>query len=90
MIGAGPPAPHAAAGKRPPVPGVIAKDAVGLGDDVPPFHVVKISAVPPGDRNFPLIPRSPDMLADSELRRQSHPWAASFSLKRNTCLEAKR
>ena len=45
MIGARGPAPHAVAGKRPPIPGVIAEDAVGLGDDVPPLDIVKIGSV---------------------------------------------
>ena len=36
-------APHAVAGKRPPIPGVIAEDAVGLSDDVPTLNVMKIS-----------------------------------------------
>ena len=45
MIGAGLPAPHAVAGKRPPIPGVVAEDAVCFGDDVPPLDIVKVGSV---------------------------------------------
>ena len=45
MIGAVCSAPHAVACERPPVPGVIAEDAVGLGDDVPPLDIVKVGSV---------------------------------------------
>jgi len=45
VIRAGLSAPHATTGKRPPVPGVIAEDAVGFSDDVPSLDVVKISAI---------------------------------------------
>ena len=33
------------AGKGPPIPGVIAKDTIGFGDDVPPLNIVKIGSV---------------------------------------------
>src|SRR4029079_16645794 len=39
------PAPHALRCERPAVPGIMAEDAVGLGDDVPPLNVVKVSSV---------------------------------------------
>ena len=45
MIGARLSTPHAAAGKRPPIPGVVTEDAVRLGDNVPSLHIVKIGSV---------------------------------------------
>ena len=37
--------PHATAGKSPPIPSIIAKDAVCFGDDVPPLDIVKVSPI---------------------------------------------
>src|SRR5262245_12451464 len=37
--------PHAAACERSPVPRVIAKDAVGLGNHVPTFDIVEVSTI---------------------------------------------
>ena len=37
--------PHAVACERPPIPGVVAKNAVGFGDDVPPLDIVKIGSI---------------------------------------------
>src|SRR5262249_25970434 len=42
MVGASGSVPHAAACERAPVPGVIAKDAVGLGDDMPALDIVEV------------------------------------------------
>ena len=45
MIGARGSAPHAVAGKGSSIPGVIAEDAVSLGDDMPPLNVMEIGSV---------------------------------------------
>src|SRR5262245_12722064 len=42
MVGASGSVPHAAARERSPVPGVIAKDAVSLGDDMPALDIVEV------------------------------------------------
>ena len=38
-------APHATGRHSAPVPGVKAKDAIGLGDDLPTFNVVEVSTI---------------------------------------------
>src|SRR5262245_24869576 len=45
MVGARGSVPHAAACERSPVPGVIAKDAVSLGDDMPALDIVEIGTI---------------------------------------------
>ena len=45
MVGGVGSAADAAACQRPPIPRVIAKDAVGLGNDMPPFDIIEVGSI---------------------------------------------
>jgi hypothetical protein len=74
MIGARDSAPHAAACERLPVPGIVAKDAVGLGDDVPTFDIVEISTIGLADLDMPQLKFCSE-LADLRIGKRRQSWA---------------
>src|SRR6478752_4362841 len=71
MIRARSSAANAAACQRSPVPCVIAKDAVGLGDDMPPFHIMEISPVGVPRLDVPRLKLGPE-LADLRIAKRHH------------------